>query len=268
MKTRILFSLLYVISLLSSAQVKGNNDEKNYKNIISGIKKIIKNNNITDTLSSDFDSDGLKDYAFITDSEGGVNTKDSINRGGFIIYLSSKKQVHNYNHIMPCQDCNYIVFERQNILKNKIKDTPLIFYYTEKEDGKSIYFYYLFAFDKIADRFRLNKKLRIIEECLSEEEDFIIKEKKVYLEDIDLNRDMEDPYPWYLDIPSKECSNTDVLKIMVTKSTINSIPNKPTKMYLLKGDEVEVLEERGKWLKVRYYGKKTIEGWIKKGDVE
>jgi SH3-like domain-containing protein len=39
-------------------------------------------------------------------------------------------------------------------------------------------------------------------------------------------------------------------------------------MYLIKGDEVEVLEEKGEWLKVRYYGKKIIEGWIKKSDVE
>ncbi|WP_044171404.1 SH3 domain-containing protein [Flectobacillus major] len=42
----------------------------------------------------------------------------------------------------------------------------------------------------------------------------------------------------------------------------------PTKMYLIKGDEVEILEEKGEWLKIRYYGKKTIEGWIKNSDVE
>ncbi|MDI9866762.1 SH3 domain-containing protein [Flectobacillus longus] len=42
----------------------------------------------------------------------------------------------------------------------------------------------------------------------------------------------------------------------------------PTKMYLIKGDEVEILEEKGEWLKIRYYGKKTIEGWIKRSDVE
>jgi len=39
-------------------------------------------------------------------------------------------------------------------------------------------------------------------------------------------------------------------------------------MYLLKNDEVEVLEEKEDWLRIRYYGKKTIEGWIKKSDVE
>ncbi|WP_337045479.1 SH3 domain-containing protein, partial [Emticicia sp. 17c] len=40
-----------------------------------------------------------------------------------------------------------------------------------------------------------------------------------------------------------------------------------TKMYLLKDDIVEVLEEKNDWLKIRYYGKKTVEGWIKKSDV-
>ncbi|MFC0181746.1 hypothetical protein SAMN04515674_1042 [Pseudarcicella hirudinis] len=45
-----------------------------------------------------------------------------------------------------------------------------------------------------------------------------------------------------------------------------------TKMYLIEGDEVEILEEKLvkgiSWLKIRYYGSKTIEGWIKKTDVE
>ena len=50
-----------------------------------------------------------------------------------------------------------------------------------------------------------------------------------------------------------------------------------TKMYLIEGDEVEVLEQKLvkgiNWLKIRYYGsgatpRKTIEGWIKKNDVE
>ena len=56
--------------------------------------------------------------------------------------------------------------------------------------------------------------------------------------------------------------------VKLTKSIIYSTPNKPTKMYLLKGDVVEILQEKDDWLQIRYYGKKTIEGWIKKSDVE
>ena len=52
------------------------------------------------------------------------------------------------------------------------------------------------------------------------------------------------------------------------KVYLNIKLNQPTKMYLLKGDEVEVLEEQDDWLRIRYYGKKTIEGWIKRSDVE
>jgi hypothetical protein len=58
------------------------------------------------------------------------------------------------------------------------------------------------------------------------------------------------------------------LKIEASKSTIHILPRKPTKMYLLNGDEVEIIEEKDEWLRIRYYGKKVIEGWIKKSDVE
>jgi SH3-like domain-containing protein len=46
-------------------------------------------------------------------------------------------------------------------------------------------------------------------------------------------------------------------------------------MYLLKNDPVEIIEEKDNWLKIKYYPEKngewtgkTIEGWIKKSDVE
>lgn len=57
-------------------------------------------------------------------------------------------------------------------------------------------------------------------------------------------------------------------KVTSEKALLNSQPNTPTKSFLIKGDRVETLEEKGEWLKIRYYGKKIIEGWIKKSDVE
>ena len=65
----------------------------------------------------------------------------------------------------------------------------------------------------------------------------------------------------------KEFLDIEFKKITTKKSLIHSAPNKPTKMYLIKGDEVEVLEEKNGWLNIRYYGKKTIEGWVKKEEV-
>ena len=66
----------------------------------------------------------------------------------------------------------------------------------------------------------------------------------------------------------KEYLDKDFRKIGLLKSRISSAPNTSSKMYLLKGDEVEILQEKDDWLQIRYYGKKTIEGWIKKSDVE
>jgi hypothetical protein len=63
--------------------------------------------------------------------------------------------------------------------------------------------------------------------------------------------------------------------IKSSKAIIYSQPDIPTKMYLIKGDVVEILEEKGDWLRINYYpekdGKetgKTIEGWIRKTDME
>ncbi len=63
--------------------------------------------------------------------------------------------------------------------------------------------------------------------------------------------------------------------VRVPKTTIYSQPNELTRMYLLKDDVVEVTEEKGEWLQIKYYIEKknkdtgrTIEGWIKKSDVE
>jgi hypothetical protein len=67
--------------------------------------------------------------------------------------------------------------------------------------------------------------------------------------------------------------------IKTQKSFFYSAPNKLKKMYLIKGDEVEVIKLsthepinnihfNDGYINVRYYGKRTIEGWIKKSDVE
>jgi len=54
--------------------------------------------------------------------------------------------------------------------------------------------------------------------------------------------------------------------ITTTKSPVFSSPNIPTKMYLVKLDEVEVIGEKDNWLHIKYYGKKIVEGWIRKKD--
>lgn len=59
------------------------------------------------------------------------------------------------------------------------------------------------------------------------------------------------------------------------KMKIFSMPNQPSKMYLIKGDPVEIVTKKGRWLQIRYYQEKngiwtgkTIQGWVKQSDVE
>jgi hypothetical protein len=57
-------------------------------------------------------------------------------------------------------------------------------------------------------------------------------------------------------------------EIAADKSIIYAEPDKPTRMYLIKGDIVTVLEEKDGWIKMEYEGKKMITGWIKKKDTK
>lgn len=63
-------------------------------------------------------------------------------------------------------------------------------------------------------------------------------------------------------------------RYLKSKSTIFSKPHQPTKMYLIQDDPVEVVAEKDGWLQIKYYPEKngewtgkTIEGWIRKSDV-
>jgi hypothetical protein len=82
------------------------------------------------------------------------------------------------------------------------------------------------------------------------------------------------------DIPSLDLFNLIVIKdikrdtiskeIKIEKEYLYDTPNKEskTKMYLIKGDEVEILEEKDDWLYILYKGKKDIKAWIPKSAIE
>ena len=65
----------------------------------------------------------------------------------------------------------------------------------------------------------------------------------------------------------KEIKKENFRKIKINKSILYNIPNSASRKYLISGDEIEILQEKGQWLKIRYYGPKIIEGWIKKSNV-
>ena len=66
----------------------------------------------------------------------------------------------------------------------------------------------------------------------------------------------------------KEFLDMDFREITVMKAIINSSPSVPSKQYVIRGDVIQIIDRKDQWLKIRYYGSKTIEGWIKKTDVE
>lgn len=65
----------------------------------------------------------------------------------------------------------------------------------------------------------------------------------------------------------KEFLGLKVAKVIKSKAVIYSLPEKATKMYLVKEDYIEIIEQRNNWIKIKYYGGKTIVGWVKAEDV-
>jgi hypothetical protein len=65
-------------------------------------------------------------------------------------------------------------------------------------------------------------------------------------------------------------ADTKIKTILPTKQPLYKSPSidAKTKMYLIKGDKVEILEEKDNWLHILYKGKKEIKAWIPKHAVE
>ncbi|MFT3737198.1 MAG: SH3 domain-containing protein [Breznakibacter sp.] len=66
----------------------------------------------------------------------------------------------------------------------------------------------------------------------------------------------------------KEYLGIEVEEIKSDKSIIFSNPETATKMYLTKGDVVTILEKKGNWLKIEFFGTKLVTGWIRQTDVK
>ncbi|PWS33860.1 hypothetical protein [Pedobacter paludis] len=62
----------------------------------------------------------------------------------------------------------------------------------------------------------------------------------------------------------KKFMSIEELKVNVIRSKIYALPNfnAQTNMYLVKDNSVEILARSGSFTKIRFYGKKIIEGWI------
>jgi len=63
-------------------------------------------------------------------------------------------------------------------------------------------------------------------------------------------------------------NDTNKKNILSEKQPLYKTPPIKTKMYLIKGDKVEILEEKDDWYYILYHGKKDIKAWIPKSAVE
>ena len=262
----VFFFTFVVISTNSCGQSNENLDST--INILKDKLKPYKD--ITDSVYVDIDCDGLTDIVYLTqtdDTKYRIPKNDKKYRDEIVIFLSSTREIQYLNNILPCFNCGYVVLGKENTYDIKIKKTPFYFYFVEIQNQIPINSYYIFEYDKKMKKIYLIRKLRVIEgdTCKFREEVFR-DSQKIKIEEVDTMNDFFNEQLWYYSKKDKSCS---ILKnIRISKTIINSTPNISTKMYLVKGDEVEILEEKDNWLKIRYYGNKTIEGWIKKSDVE
>lgn len=65
----------------------------------------------------------------------------------------------------------------------------------------------------------------------------------------------------------KEFLGGNFKEVKSLKSIIYSALHKPTSKYIIRGDIVQIIKQKGLWVNIRYYGNKVTEGWIKKSDV-
>lgn len=81
---------------------------------------------------------------------------------------------------------------------------------------------------------------------------------------------IKDMLEWGKKIDNKDFlkSFMDIKIIKSKKSTIYTNISKPSKIYLLKGDIVEILQKKDQWIRIRYYGNKVVEGWVKNSDTD
>lgn len=221
-----------------------------------------KGNISQDTLIIDINSDGLKDIILQFDYE--YDQKIFVPKGnsGHEIAIYSNNGRNEYHLKNVNRKALWVIHTSIFSVDNKT------FCIVNEEGGQdpNNYFCY-FQFDKQRDNWYLIKHqiktFNTGKEVLIEEKIYK-NENQLPFEEVSFDKlfgkihnDVPDPVPF--------------ISVKVSKAIIYSSPNKPTKMYLVEGDKLEILEERTNWTKFSFYNeknKKTIEGWIKRSDVE
>jgi hypothetical protein len=99
-----------------------------------------------------------------------------------------------------------------------------------------------------------------------------IENYKIYVKQMkDNGKEKKIPKKVFERINAKDINKKVIYKnIKIEKQYLFDNPNKDskTKMYLLKGDKIEIIKEENNWLYILYKGKKDIKKWIPKSAIE
>jgi hypothetical protein len=278
MKKIILIGMLMFFSFnLFSQTISNQSLEKRFIEIRNKLNKEIgypKLEISDDYFYQDLDGDGENDYVLMTQTNDKyINIKDNdlVYREKLIVYISSLKKYFYFNKLLPCFNCGNTTLNTSNRNLKRAKSNEFIIGFDKRESNLIINNFFTFGYDKLNNKFYMIERVRMYydEELCSE----IRQSKRLFMEKVDLMNDLFSSSNWYFNRQIQRCSIW--VNVKLPKIIINNNLGNPTKMYLLKNDPVEVIEEKDNWLKIKYYPEKngewtgkTIEGWIKKSDVE
>nr|WP_321426938.1 SH3 domain-containing protein [uncultured Acetobacteroides sp.] len=66
----------------------------------------------------------------------------------------------------------------------------------------------------------------------------------------------------------KNLKKRSLTKTSKTQTYIYSSSYQRSSVIIPQGSAIEILEKNNEWIKIRYYGSATVEGWIKRADIE
>jgi uncharacterized protein YegJ (DUF2314 family) len=142
------------------------------------------------------------------------------------------------------------------------KDNRLTIFYLASGGTNTNHVSYKYTFIKIQNDFKLITAIK--EYSVEVSDGFDLKTQELTLKDIYLSNFDSMKYIEAFDNTNKYT----IKQIRLDKQFLYETPAIKTKMYLVKGDEVEILEEKDDWLYILYKGKKDIKAWIPKSAIE
>ena len=258
MKKLIILSILLILNLYSNDKVICNKLTNVNYDFLGKITTTMKNNiqyitmfnstkdNFLNTLNVDNNRIDICEYQSNLDE----------NIISYLIYSNTKNIFINdkaiqFTNIDQGLSFRYLSYKNNNIT----------LYYETSGGSSQNYHYYKFIFSKYKNDFKLIKATKNYTIVVPDGFDLKSQEiilKDTYLSNFDIKKYIKEFDEIYM----------QPKQIQPKKQPLYKTPPEKTKMYLIKGDKVEILEEKDDWLYILYRGKKDIKAWIPKSAVE